>query len=75
MATDISRRTDPGTLAELSEQDAREVLADAFDRLADRTMDYVMGNGGASRADVYVCEVRVHRAQADLQRVLARVSG
>lgn len=72
MATDISRRTDELTLAMLSEREARVALADALDKLADRTMDYVLGNGGASRADVYVCEVRVHRAQADLQRVLAR---
>lgn len=71
MPTDPTHATDPATLAMLSERDARVALADALDKLADTTMEYVLG-GRASRADVYVCEARVHRAQADLQRVLAR---
>lgn len=64
-------RTDPVALAMLTEREARVALADALDELADRTLEFARV-GRASRDDVYVCEARVHRAQADLQRVLAR---
>lgn len=68
--TDRTYRTDDITLAMLSEREARVALADAYDRLGDCTRDFV--RCVVSRDDVYLCEVRVHRAQADLQRVLAR---
>lgn len=67
---DPTYRTDELTLATLSERSARVALADAFDRLADCTRDFVQCV--VSRDELYLAEAVVHRAQADLQRVLAR---
>jgi len=70
MALDPTQRTHPLAITMLTEATARVALADALDELADTIMEYE--GGRASRSDVYVCEARVHRAQANLQRVLAR---
>ena len=70
MDTEIPR-IDPTALLMLTEAEARVAVADALDELADCTLEFV-GVGRASRDDVYLCEARVHRAQANLQRVLAR---
>jgi hypothetical protein len=70
MDTEIPRIA-PIALLMLTEGEARVAVADALDELADCTLEFVQG-GRAHRDDMYVCEARVHRAQANLQRVLAR---
>ena len=62
--------TDPITLSLLTEREAREQLAEALNQLATYTEEYVNG-GRVGRGDLYLCEARVHRAQANLQTVLA----
>ncbi len=67
---DHTHRIDPIALTMLSEREARLSLADALDVLADRIREYVLGR--VSRDDLYLSEMAAHRAQANLQRVLAR---
>lgn len=54
----------------LTEGEAREALASALDVLAHYTEQF--SYGACSRDQLYLAESLVHRAQATLQRVLAR---
>lgn len=55
---------------ELTEKDARLALARDLDMLAHYTEQYAYGT--CARDVVYLAEAVVHRAQANVQRVLAR---
>jgi hypothetical protein len=67
---DTIPRTDEMTLLMMNERGAREALADALYMLASYTDQFAYGK--CTREVLYLAESVVHRAQADLQRVLAR---
>lgn len=70
MSTPTNGPMDPIALALLTEREAREQLAEALNQLAMYTEEYAQGFR-VSRMDLYLCEAKVHRAQANLQTVLA----